>query len=127
LRQQVALLQKALEASRRENALRRQKLDALARRCFGKQSERLDPAQLELLLGGLEESNGTLPEKAEPPARPASSRSRRGSRRIRTPENLEVVCEVIEPDQWKRIGEEVSRQLDFPPGWFFWRETVRPK
>ena len=134
LRQQVALLQKALEESRRENTLLRQKLDALARRFFGKKSERLDPAQLELLLSGLGESNETLPEKEEPPQRPPSPRSRRGSRRIRTPENLEVVRQVIEPDlvqaepdQWKQIGEEVSRQLDFQPGKFFWNETVRPK
>lgn len=51
-----------------------------------------------------------------------------------TPEYLEVVGEVIEPDeakaqpeQSKRIDEKVSRQLDFQPAQFFWRETVRPK
>jgi transposase len=53
---------------------------------------------------------------------------------VRTPENLEVVRAVIEPElvqaepeQWKRIGQEVSRQLDYQPGKFFWQETVRPK
>jgi transposase len=47
---------------------------------------------------------------------------------------LEVVRQVIEPelvqvqpDQWKRIGEEISRRLDYQPGKFFWQETVRPK
>jgi transposase len=68
LRERVAVLQEALEQSRRENTLLRQKLDALARRFFGKKSE-----------------------------------------------------------QWKRIGQEVSRQLDYQPGKFFWQETVRPK
>jgi hypothetical protein len=57
LQQQVAVLQQALaealqalEESRRENTLLRQKLDSLARRFFGKQSEQLNDAQLELLL-----------------------------------------------------------------------------
>jgi transposase len=47
---------------------------------------------------------------------------------------LEVVSETIEPEivraepgQWKRIGEETSRLLDYQPGKFFWKETVRPK
>ena len=45
LREQVALLQEALEQSRRENTLLRQKLDALARRFFGKKSEQLNATQ----------------------------------------------------------------------------------
>jgi transposase len=135
LQAQLASLQQALEAARRENTILRQKLDALARRFFGKKSEQLDAAQLELLLSGLAEGSVTLNEEAaEPPASPASHRSRTGTRRVRTPENLEVVREVIEPelvaaapDQYKRIGAEVSRRLDYQPGKFFWQETVRPK
>ena len=134
LREQVALLQEALEQSRRENTLLRQKLDALARRFFGKKSEQLNAAQLELLLSGLAEGSVELSEEKEPPARPAPRHSRTHTRRIRTPDNLEVVREVIEPElvkaepeHWKRIGQEVSRQLDYQPGKFFWQETVRPK
>ncbi|HOC57619.1 MAG TPA: IS66 family transposase [Verrucomicrobiota bacterium] len=134
LREQVAGLQEALEQSRRENALLRQKLDALARRFFGKKSEQLNAAQLELLLSGLAEGSVELSEEKEPPARPAPRPARTHTRRIRTPDNLEVVREVIEPDlvkaepeHWKRIGQEVSRQLDYQPGKFFWQETVRPK
>ncbi len=134
LREQVALLQEALEQSRRENTLLRQKLDALARRFFGKKSEQLNAAQLELLLSGLAEGSVELTEEKEPPARPAPRHARTHTRRIRTPDNLEVVREVIEPElvkaepeQWKRIGQEVSRQLDYQPGKFFWQETVRPK
>jgi len=130
LSDQVAGLQKALAQSQQENKILRQKLDALARRFFGKKSEQLNAAQLELLLSGLAEST----EEAEPPARPAPQRSPRNPRRIRTPDNLEVVRQVIEPElvqaeptQWKCIGEEVSRQLDYQPGKFFWQETVRPK
>jgi transposase len=140
LQQQVASLQQTLEQtrqalaeSRRENTVLRQKLDALARRFFGRKSEQLNAAQLELLLQGLVES-AVSEEKKEPPARPAPRTSPSSSQRIRTPDNLEVVRQVIEPelvlaqpDQWKKIGEEVSRRLDYQPGQFFWQETVRPK
>jgi transposase len=150
LKAQVASLQQALQqtqqaleqtrqandALRRENTVLRQKLDALARRFFGKQSEQLSAAQLELLLQGLTEENAQSGEaQNEPPSTISPARPPRSNpRRIRTPENLEVVCEVIEPElvqaepeQWKRIGAEVSRQLDYQPGKFFWHETVRPK
>jgi len=140
LQQQVSSLQQtleqtrqALEQSRRENTVLRQKLDALARRFFGKKSEQLNAAQLELLLQGLVES-AVSEEKEEPPARPAPRTASASSQRIRTPDHLEVVRQVIEPelvlaepDQWKKIGEEISRRLDYQPGKFFWQETVRPK
>lgn len=135
LTQQIASLQQALEASRVENTLLRQKLDALARRLFGKQSEQLDAAQLQLLLSGLAQSlvepgpqTSALPELCAP------RRVRTNVQRLRVPDNLEVVREVIEPEAvlvepgpWKRISQEVSRLLDYQPGKFFWRETVRPK
>jgi len=134
LREQVAALQEALEQSHRENTILRQKLDALARRFFGKKSEQLNAAQLELLLSGFGETSVELPEEKEPPARPSPRSPRTPTRRIRTPDNLEVVRQVIEPklvqaepEQWKCIGQEVSRQLDYQPGKFFWQETVRPK
>jgi transposase len=31
------------------------------------------------------------------------------------------------PEQWRRIGEEVSEQLDYEPGRFFRRRLVRPR
>jgi transposase len=133
LQQQVSLLSEALQLARIENALLRQKLDKLCRRFFGKQSEQLNDAQMELLLSGLPPQT-----VVEVPARKSSSSAPRNqdkrSRRIRTPENLEVVREVIEPEvvraepeRFKRIGEETSRQLDYQPGQFRWLETVRPK
>lgn len=133
LQQQVSLLSEALQAARIENALLRQKLDALCRRFFGKQSEQLNDAQLELLLSGL-----TAEAVVEVPALKSASSTPRSkdnpSRRIRTPENLEVVREVIEPEvvraqpqSFKRIGQETSRRLDYQPGKFRWLETVRPK
>jgi transposase len=111
--QQITSLQQALDASRRENTLLRQKLDALARRFFGKQSEHLDAAQLELLLSGLADGSMEITEEDEPPALPVPRRPRTHTQRIRTPENLEVVREVIEPErvqaqpeQYQRIGQQ---------------------
>ena len=133
LRQALERTRQALEQSRRENTILRQKLDALARRFFGKKSEQLSAAQMELLLSGLVDST-VSGEKKEPPARPAPRPAPSSSQRIRTPDHLEVVRQVIEPelvqaqpDQWKKIGEEISRRLDYQPGKFFWQETVRPK
>jgi transposase len=135
LREQNAALHQALQDSRRENALLRQKLDALARRFFGQKTEQLNAAQLELLLSGLAGGSVALSEEEEEPlARPTPRRPRTPTRRLRTPDHLEVVRQIIEPElvqaepeQWKRIGQEVSRQLDYQPGKFFWQETVRPK
>ena len=50
LRELVVSLKAALELSRQENVLLRQKIDSLVRRVFGSSSEKLDRAQLELLL-----------------------------------------------------------------------------
>jgi len=136
LRAENAALRQQVEQLRRENELLRQKIDALIRHCFGQKSEQLDAAQMELLMSGLAASVVVEPveEKKGPPARPAPPRSAARSQRIVTPENLKVVSQVIEPelvavqpDQWKRIGQEITRRLDFQPGEFFWQETVRPK
>lgn len=133
LQQQVASLQQSLEESRREITWWRQKFDALARRIFGQKSEQLDAAQLQLLLAGLTQQTVEAPQKSLLSVA-APRRERKTSQRVITPESLEVVREVIEPDEvqaapenWKPIGQEVSRQLDFQPAKFFWRETVRPK
>ena len=134
LQQQNASQQQALEDSRRELTWWRQKFDALARRIFGRKSEQLDAAQLQLLLAGLtQQVLEPAPQKSLLPVA-SPRRERKTAQRVITPEHLEVVREVIEPEavkaepgHWKRIDEEVSRQLDFQPSKFFWRETVRPK
>jgi len=129
-------LRAEVQRLRTENQLLQQKLDALAQRMFGRKSEQLNPAQLELLLAGVAQSADQT-ESHEQNEEPASARPRKrqpNTRRVRTPEDLEVVREVIEPElvqaepeAWKQIGQEVSRRLDYQPGKFFWRETVRPK
>jgi transposase len=136
----------ANEGLRAENKLLREKVDKLVRRIFGKSSEKIDPAQLELLLQFPEEETTLGKSCASPCHSPgadtweASAEPRRqlrpaAERRPRLPEHLPVVEQVIEPSEvlpeeraeWRRIGEEVSEQLDYEPARFLRRRTVRPK
>jgi transposase len=133
LRELVVSLKAALELSRQENTLLRQKIDLLVRRVFGSSSERLDRAQLELLLQlpVPAEANPAVTVAAEPKV--SVSRSRK-DRTPRLPDNLPVVEEVIEPEpvkaapqSWRCIGQEVSEQLDYEPARFLRRRTIRKK
>src|SRR5687768_9967106 len=131
---ELAVRDERLAALAKENELLRQKIDLLVRKLFGAKSEQLDPAQLLLLLQGLD-APGKAPEPvvAEAPRRsPAPSPPR--ERAPRLPEHLPVIEEVIEPEPvkaaphaWRRIGEEISERLDYEPGRFLRRRTVRPK
>lgn len=121
----------ALKQSHRENELLRQKIDLLIRRVFGSSSERLDKAQLELLL---QLSERTIPTTQETPTVAASSKRPSRPNTPRLPENLPVVEEVIEPEpvkqkpeEWRCIGQEVSEQLDYEPARFLRHRTIRKK
>ena len=89
LREQLTVAQQQLQESRLENLLLRQKLDALARRYFGKKSEQLSGDQLELLMSGLDECEAEIPIPAQPATAP-TRRPREGTQRVRTPDHLEV-------------------------------------
>lgn len=128
---QLAECREALTQSRRENDLLRQKIDLLLRRVFGSSSERLDKAQLELLLQLSGSSAESVLQNLETTCR---SRKKVAVRQHRLPENLPVVEEVIDPepvkqkpDEWRCIGQEVSEQLDFEPARFLRRRTIRKK
>jgi len=133
LTDQLEQCQQALVAAQRENLLLRQKIDALARRIFGVSSEALDPAQLQLLLQ-MPELSATAAEKLSTPVVVEKVRTTRKARTPRLPDNLPVIEEVIdpepvkaEPQNWRCIGQEVSEQLDYEPGRFLRRRTVRRK
>jgi transposase len=124
--------QEALRQSRRENELLRQKIELLIRRVFGSSSERLDRAQLELLLQ-LSASPNITEQEVSPTVVSSSRRSCR-QRTLRLPENVPVVEEVIDPEPvkqkpeaWRCIGQEVSEQLDYEPARFLRRRTIRRK
>src|SRR6185312_6606897 len=129
---QLEQCQQALAVAQRENLLLRQKIDALARRIFGVSSEALDSAQLQLLLQMPE-----LKPVESPPApveKPKPMVAVRKPRVPRLPANLPVVEEVIDPEpvkeqpeNWRLIGQEVNEQLDYEPGRFLRRRTIRRK
>jgi transposase len=130
---EVTLLRELVSALQQENALLRQKVEALIRRVFGSSSERIDPAQLELLLQLAGAS--AAPAREEPKPEPiAVQRQPKKQRAQRIPENLPVIEQVIEPEQavaapqeWRLIGQEVSEQLDYEPGRFLRRRIIRRK
>jgi transposase len=128
----VQELETELTRLRQENALLRQKIDLLSRRIFGCSSEKLSPAQLQLLLelaAAPETPKDEEPAEPEPPM--ASARPRR-ERKPRLPEHLPVVEEVIDPEPvqaqpeaWRCIGQEVTEQLDYEPARFIRRRLIR--
>ena len=111
-----------------EVALLRQKLDALARRLYGKSSEQLDPNQLQLLLQGLEEPKKTQasseemsePEEADDVKRKktkAKNNSRiKGLDTLETEEQTHFPVEYeANPEAYEIIGQEVTELLDYVP------------
>ena len=132
LRELVVTLQAALELTRQENSLLRQKIDALVRRVFGSSSEQVDRQQLELLLQLA--ASDTLAEPVVVETKKEVKVQSRKPRAPRLPEHLPVVEEVIEPEpvkhrpeDWRCIGQEISEQLDFEPSRFLRRRIIRKK
>ncbi len=124
---------------RQELELLRQKLDYVIRQLYGAKSEKLDPGQLDLFgeldsLGKQETSGADEAAEALIATAGPSRRKSAKERKLRLPENLPVEEVIIEPEPvkacpeaWRRIGEEVSEELDYEPGRFLRRRTVRPK
>jgi len=134
----LAAKDEALALAHQEIKLLKEKVDALIRRVFGVSSEKMDTAQLELLLN-LAKKDDELGKAsgcaaAVPLTQPEDDKpKKKKERKARMPEHLPVQEEVIVPPQvqanpqeWRRIGEEVSELLDYKPAEFFKRRTVRP-
>ncbi len=123
-----------IEALSSENKLLHQKVKALLKRMFGKKSEKLNPNQLELLLGFAEELEVT-PEDDDTPSPSSPSRPRKSRKsKPRLPENLPTEKVIIDPDEvksdpdsYKCIGEEVTEELDVVPQQYFRRLIIRRK
>ena len=112
----------------------------LRQRIFGSGSEKIDPAQLQLLFDelvmgkpGPPPDNGgetSAPEEGKPKA----ANNRRG-KADRFPKNLRILVEGVlipdevlaDPGQWTEIGEEHHDELDVIKAEIFWRRTVRKK
>ena len=134
LSEQLARATAENERQRIETKLLREKIDALIKRLYGAQSEKIDPGQLLLMLQGLD-APGKAPEPVEAEApRRSTDPSPPRERGPRVPAHLPVVEEVIDPEPvkacpeaWRCIGEEVTEQLDCEPARFFKRRIVRRK
>ena len=137
---QIQHLQADNQRQAQEIKLLKEKVDLLIRRIFGTKSEKLDAAQLELLLKEADSGKADAStEKVEASPivenlKPASKRVGHNQRRERWPEELEVEQEVIEPEEVKEnpgsfrcIGEEVTEMLDYRPAKFFRHQIIRRK
>ncbi|MEK7353625.1 MAG: IS66 family transposase [Chloroflexota bacterium] len=131
-----AELRAELKQARAEIVLLNQKIQLLLKRIFGRKSEKLDSAQLELLLAGLQENVVATPENNEPDPSPDKPRStkKRDKSKPTLPADLPTERIVIDPpevkanpENYKLIGEEVTEELDISPTKYFRRLIVRRK
>ena len=134
---QIAQRDEVIARQSAEIIVLKQTIDALCRRIFGVSSEKLDPAQLELMLGGdlAKKADAAVPAAPGPAAEiPTHKKAPKKTRAPRIPEHLPVVREELDPPEvllnpqnFRRIGEEVREQLSFKPAEFYRVQLVRGK
>ncbi len=120
------------KSQRREESLQA-KVDELARKLFGRKTEKLDPNQLALIdfeALGLEAPTPAEPEKDETPAKPRRRAKRKRPskelprRRVEHPlpdeERICPCCDEVMP----AIREEIHEQIDYKPASFEVIENV---
>lgn len=101
----------------------------------GGKSEKLDPAQRQLPLPGVEEARAAAVERTEKIAyertKPAQPRRTPAEAFAHVPvtETVEVVPEAVQrdPELYEKIGEERTFELEITPPKLVKREIVRPK
>jgi transposase len=145
--ERLSALEKELAALKAENAYlkaelaRKDKIIAgLQQRLFGSSSEKLDPAQLQLLFDEIVMGKPLPPpENGDEPSAPEEPKTKRATNRRnkadRFPQNLKILIEktitpeevLANPDDWKLIGQEHTDELDVIKAQIFWRRTVREK
>jgi transposase len=141
LQQLVIQLLATLQERDRQIGQLSSQLEALKRRLFGRRSEKMDPRQLMLELGAWLAAQSAAAAEEAPAAAPVAessegSRTRPGHGRRRLPETLPrqrieyhplpEACTCREcAVPLKRIGEEVSEQLEYVPASFLVIEHAR--
>jgi transposase len=136
---QVELLEAENARVRRELDALRGRLDQVLRKVYGKSSETLDPAQLELLLDPDAAKKAPAAggpagaPAAEAPAPAPATRAKPRKRPGRDFSRLEVVEEVLvpgevkaNPEAWREMHRVTSELLDWTPPKLFVRRVVRP-
>ena len=150
LTSEVAAFEKIKEALREEIErqaleikLLREKIDLLVRKVFGSSSEKLDTDQLLLALEGMEAKKPEASSvaaadalEADLKAKPAnkSNRKKKGGITDELLDSLPAVEVVIEPEEvqadpqaWRKIDEQVTKQLDYQPAKYVCRRIIRPR
>ncbi len=136
----IAQFQKAIEEKDRLIKKLTDQLAWLRRKFWKASSEKyipVDPAQRKIDFDGLD----VLPEEEETIKGAASeidtykrnkpAHTKKQPVRLTLPEDLRREEEIIEPEDidenWVRIGEEVTEQLEHKPGEIYVRRIIRPK
>lgn len=112
----------------------------LQQRLFGSSSEKLDPAQLQLLFDEIVLGKpAPLPEASDATSAPEEVKpnapKNRRTKAERFPKNLMILIEkeiipeevLADPESWQQIGEEHHDELDVTKAEMFWRRTIRKK
>ena len=107
---------------------------------YGVKSEKIDPAQLQLLLEGLDPKKPKAPSDEETSApeegaaEPAKKTKAKNHSRLKGWDQLEVIEETLFPEgyeenkeQLELIGQEVTEQLDYIQARLIKRRFIRPK
>lgn len=143
--EQIESLKMEVEQLRQHNEVLRLKVDAMARKLFGRSSEKLDPAQLQMvfeaLQNGVPEDGPKKPEASEDAPCGSEADEAARSQTIRKKRSLEQILEglpvtevIIDPDEvkadpqaWDCMGAEVTRLIDYTPGKFSCQKMIRRK
>ena len=149
LQGQIDSLKDQIEDLTQHNAVLRLKVDAMARKLFGKSSEKLDPAQLQMVFDALQKDTPgddtakkagasdsvAYDSEAEATAATTSAPARRKRRTLdQIIEGLPVSEVIIDPPEvkadpqaWQCMGAEVTKLIDYIPGRFECQKLVRRK
>ena len=149
LQAQIGTLTQRIEQLTQDNLVLRLKVDAMARKLFGKSSEKLDPAQLQMVFEALQnegpgselkksEASGSNADNSEAEADKGVSVAKPVKRRKRTLEDIieglpvvDVILEPeavkAEPEAWRCMGEEVTKLINYTPGRFNCERLIRRK
>ena len=124
------------------NRLLEQKVDALIKILYGVKSEKIDPAQLQLLLEGLALEKPQAPSGNDDPepegadeAKSANKKTKnKNHSRLKGWDQFEVIEQTLLPDDYEQhkdqlelIGQEVTELLDYEPARLIKRRFIRPK
>ncbi len=138
----IASQRELIEKQREQIALLEKKVDHLLRIIYSSKSEKLDPAQLELLLNPdaakkPQAADCDPPEDADAQAAELKAElklvRKRKPRQPRLPADLPTVEQTIIPDEvladpenYRRIGERISERLDVEPSIYTRLLIIRP-